>query len=392
MNRIVNPPELPKPSGFSHAVVAGNTVYLAGQVGSGETLVEQFDGAARNLVTALRAAGGEVDDLVSLQVFVTDVAAYRAALSELGQVWRKHFGSQYPAMGVFGVTELFDPGLQVELMGVAVIAAVSDLVRREPAGWRPPSCAPIAERGRPVPRQPTAGRGAGRARAAGAAVPRGVGHRPVPDPRGARDRMHRGRDRVRAAGARRLPDPPGRLGGAARALDPARGRRQRGGRVRADRARRRLGRVGARRCGPTPDGDGYRLTGEKVWISNAPEADIYTVFARTSEGSRGLTAFAVPGDSQGLTGEHKQLVAPHAIGSLRFDDVFVPADHVLGEVGARLPGGDADARPVPPERRRVRGRDGHPGARARRRPGARAPDVRQAAGTAPGGRATGSPT
>ena len=84
----------------------------------------------------------------------------------------------------------------------------------------------------------------------------------------------------------------------------------------------------------TPDDDGYRLNGEKLWISNAPEADIYTVFARTSEGSRGLTAFAVPGDSQGLTGEHKQLVAPHAIGSLRFDDVFVAADHVLGEPGA----------------------------------------------------------
>jgi enamine deaminase RidA (YjgF/YER057c/UK114 family) len=121
MNRIVNPPELPKPSGFSHALVAGNTVYLAGQVSSGETLVEQFDGAAGNMVTALRAAGGDVDDLVSLQVFVRDVAAYRAALSELGQIWRQHFGNHYPAMGLFGVTELFDPGLQVELMGVAVI-------------------------------------------------------------------------------------------------------------------------------------------------------------------------------------------------------------------------------------------------------------------------------
>jgi enamine deaminase RidA (YjgF/YER057c/UK114 family) len=120
MNRIVNPPELPKPSGFSHALVADKTVYLAGQVGSGETLVEQFDGAAGNLVTALRAAGGDVDDLVSLQVFVRDVAAYRAVSSELGQVWRKHFGNHYPAMGLFGVTELFDPGLQVELMGVAV--------------------------------------------------------------------------------------------------------------------------------------------------------------------------------------------------------------------------------------------------------------------------------
>jgi enamine deaminase RidA (YjgF/YER057c/UK114 family) len=123
MNRIVNPPELPKPSGFSHALVAGNTVYLAGQVGAGETLVEQFDGAARNLVAALQAAGGDVGDLVSLQVFVSDVPAYRAALSELGRIWRSHFGTHYPAMGLFGVTELFDPELKVELMGVAVIQA-----------------------------------------------------------------------------------------------------------------------------------------------------------------------------------------------------------------------------------------------------------------------------
>lgn len=83
-----------------------------------------------------------------------------------------------------------------------------------------------------------------------------------------------------------------------------------------------------------PEGDGYRLSGEKLWISNAPEADVYTVFARTSEGSRGLTAFAVAGDSDGLSGEHKTLLAPHAIGSLRLEDVFVPADHVLGEPGA----------------------------------------------------------
>ena len=41
-HRIVNPPELPAPSGFSHAILAGNTVYLAGQIGEGETIVEQF--------------------------------------------------------------------------------------------------------------------------------------------------------------------------------------------------------------------------------------------------------------------------------------------------------------------------------------------------------------
>jgi acyl-CoA dehydrogenase len=82
-----------------------------------------------------------------------------------------------------------------------------------------------------------------------------------------------------------------------------------------------------------PDGDGYRLTGEKVFISNAPDADVYSVFARTSDnGARGITAFAVPGDAPGLAGERQRLVSPHPIGRLRFTDVHVPAEAVLGEV------------------------------------------------------------
>ena len=129
MSERINAPELPAPVGFSHAVKSGDTVYLAGQVAqapdgtvTGETISEQFDIAAGNLLTALRAAGGEPSDLVSLQVFVTAVAEYRASLRELGDVWRRHFGRRYPAMGLFGVTELFDPAAKVELMGVAVLA------------------------------------------------------------------------------------------------------------------------------------------------------------------------------------------------------------------------------------------------------------------------------
>jgi len=75
---------------------------------------------------------------------------------------------------------------------------------------------------------------------------------------------------------------------------------------------------------------GHRLTGSKLWISNAPDADIYTVFARAPEG---ITAFAVPGDSPGLTGERKSMLAPHAIGSLEFDGVAVPPENRLGAPG-----------------------------------------------------------
>jgi enamine deaminase RidA (YjgF/YER057c/UK114 family) len=118
---IVNPPELPEPVGFAHAVVAGGAVYLGGQAGEGATVVEQFDSAAAKVVTALRAAGGEPDHLVSLVVYTTEVDEYRASLGELGEVWRRHFGRRYPAMALVGVTALFEPGAKVELMGVAVV-------------------------------------------------------------------------------------------------------------------------------------------------------------------------------------------------------------------------------------------------------------------------------
>ncbi|MES9519742.1 acyl-CoA dehydrogenase family protein [Streptomyces capoamus] len=82
-----------------------------------------------------------------------------------------------------------------------------------------------------------------------------------------------------------------------------------------------------------PDGDGWRLTGAKCWISNAPEADFYTVFARTTPGAgaRGVTAFLVPADRPGLTGDALEMISPHPIGALGFDAVPVTAADVLGE-------------------------------------------------------------
>ena len=83
-----------------------------------------------------------------------------------------------------------------------------------------------------------------------------------------------------------------------------------------------------------PDGDGWRLSGEKLWISNAPEADVYTVFARTTPdaGSRGITGFVVPGDRAGVSGRHLDMLSPHPIGSLVLDDVRVEPGELLGEV------------------------------------------------------------
>jgi alkylation response protein AidB-like acyl-CoA dehydrogenase len=83
-----------------------------------------------------------------------------------------------------------------------------------------------------------------------------------------------------------------------------------------------------------PDGDGWRLSGTKTWISNAPEADVYAVFARTGEaGPRGVTAFVVPRQSDGLTGEPIELIAPHAVGRLDFDGVPAGPEQLIGEVG-----------------------------------------------------------
>ncbi|HEX8929765.1 MAG TPA: acyl-CoA dehydrogenase, partial [Actinomycetota bacterium] len=83
-----------------------------------------------------------------------------------------------------------------------------------------------------------------------------------------------------------------------------------------------------------PDGAGFRLSGTKTWISNAPDADVYALFARTTPGarSRGITAFAVPGDAPGLGGEPLELLAGHAIGRLELDGVPVGPEQVLGRV------------------------------------------------------------
>lgn len=82
------------------------------------------------------------------------------------------------------------------------------------------------------------------------------------------------------------------------------------------------------------DGNGFRLTGEKTFISNAPEADVAVVFARTTDGAgaRGVTAFVVPMESDEISGESIDMVSPHPLGRWVFDGVFVPGDHVIGEV------------------------------------------------------------
>ena len=86
----------------------------------------------------------------------------------------------------------------------------------------------------------------------------------------------------------------------------------------------------------TRDGHDYVLSGEKTWISNGGIADLYVVFARTGEapGARGISAFLVPGDTAGLSvAERLEVIAPHPLARLAFDDVRVPASAMIGEPG-----------------------------------------------------------
>ena len=126
----INPAELARPSGFSHAVAAtGRMVFLAGQTGvdrdgnvAGGGVVPQFERALTSLLTALGAAGGLPSDLVSLTIYLTDMADYQAHAREIGAVWRRLAGTEYPAMAAVGVTRLWLPELLVEIQGIAVVS------------------------------------------------------------------------------------------------------------------------------------------------------------------------------------------------------------------------------------------------------------------------------
>jgi enamine deaminase RidA (YjgF/YER057c/UK114 family) len=128
LNRI-DPASLPKPSGFSHAVVGrGTSVFLAGQTGMdadgaivGGGVVAQFEQSLANLLVALAEAGGTPDRLASLTIYIVDMDDYRAHAREIGEVWKRLVGTDYPAAAGIGVARLWDADALVELQGIAVL-------------------------------------------------------------------------------------------------------------------------------------------------------------------------------------------------------------------------------------------------------------------------------
>ncbi|GAA2775110.1 RidA family protein [Saccharopolyspora taberi] len=130
----INLPELARPSGFSHAtaVSGARLVFLAGQTATdaggrivGDGVVAQFERALSNLLAALRAAGGGPEHLTELTVYIVDMDDYRAHAREIGAVWQKLAGRDYPAMAGIGVHRLWDAEALVEVKGTAAISASS---------------------------------------------------------------------------------------------------------------------------------------------------------------------------------------------------------------------------------------------------------------------------
>jgi enamine deaminase RidA (YjgF/YER057c/UK114 family) len=124
----VNPASLPKPSGYSHGMLSGNTLYLGGQTALDQEMkivpggiVEQFRQAFGNVLATLKEAGGIPRDLVSVTLYLTDIPDYQAHGKEIGRAWRELAGPVYPAMAGIGTTALWQPEAMIEILGVAVI-------------------------------------------------------------------------------------------------------------------------------------------------------------------------------------------------------------------------------------------------------------------------------
>jgi len=128
---IINPPTLAPPIGFSHGVLVsgGRMLFLAGQTGSNAEgkiiapgdLVAQYEQTLRNLQTVVESAGGKMQDITKLDIFIRDREDYLAQLQPLGIVHRSFFGSYYPAMALFEVSAFFQNETLVEIEGFAVI-------------------------------------------------------------------------------------------------------------------------------------------------------------------------------------------------------------------------------------------------------------------------------
>jgi enamine deaminase RidA (YjgF/YER057c/UK114 family) len=131
LKQIINPPQLVAPRGFNHGILAsgGRTLFMAGQDASDENgrivapgdLVAQYEQVLRNLQAVVVEAGGTMQDIVKLNIFVKNRDDYVANLGKLGPIHRRYFGDYYPAMALFEVSAFFQEDTLIELEGFAYI-------------------------------------------------------------------------------------------------------------------------------------------------------------------------------------------------------------------------------------------------------------------------------
>ncbi len=132
MNKtILNPSTLARPSGFSHGIVVtgGRLLFLAGQTASDKEgsivapgdLVAQYTQVLRNLQTVVEEAGGTMQDIVKITIFVSDRDEYRANLPALGKAHQAFFGSYYPATALLEISRFFQDEALIEIEGLAVL-------------------------------------------------------------------------------------------------------------------------------------------------------------------------------------------------------------------------------------------------------------------------------
>ena len=121
-------PGWPAPRGYANGRTGrGRPVHVAGQIGwddQGEMatgMVDQFARAVDNVIAVVRAGGGEVSDIATMTVFVTDIEAYRSSVKAIGGAWRGSMGRHFPAMTLVAVSALVEPRALVEIQATAYI-------------------------------------------------------------------------------------------------------------------------------------------------------------------------------------------------------------------------------------------------------------------------------
>lgn len=129
--QIINPPSLARATGFSHGILVtgGRLLFLAGQTASDAdgrivapgNLVAQYEQVLHNLQTVVEAAGGTMQDIMKITIFIRDRDDYLAQLKPLGKVHRAFFGTYYPATALFEISRFFQDEALIEIEGIAVL-------------------------------------------------------------------------------------------------------------------------------------------------------------------------------------------------------------------------------------------------------------------------------